>query len=474
MNLEEVFVLAKLKSQYICQACGVSFPRWTGKCDACGTWDQIVEEKPSSSAGFFMKKSGSRLDTVDLLTPIVIPKRLMSNTQEFDRVTGGGLVPGGVVLIGGDPGIGKSTLMLQMASRLSHQTPTLYVSGEEAIDQIQSRAHRLGVAQSPLALASSTNLKDIIATIEGPQGAKLVVIDSIQTMFLDDLEASPGTVSQVRACSHELVTIAKKRNVAILIVGHVTKEGLIAGPRVLEHMVDTVLYFEGERGHHYRLLRTVKNRFGATNEIGIFQMTETGLEEVKNPSALFLSERREGVSGSSIYAGLEGTRPVLVEIQVLLSKTAYGMPRRTTVGWDLSRLAMILAVLEARCGLNFANYDVYLNIAGGLKITDPSSDLSIVAALVSAYFDIPLDPKAIFLGEIGLSGEVRMVPHMDVRLKEADKLGFTCAFIPDMRSLTKQIHLESMTLNPVDMVKKLVTDMANQRKNQTTEEILGE
>lgn len=458
--------MAKLKTQYVCQSCGVTYPRWTGKCDACGVWDKIVEERPIASAGFFMKKSGTGLTTVDLLTPIIIPKRLLSNNQEFDRVTGGGLVPGGVVLVGGDPGIGKSTLMLQMASTLAHQTPTLYVSGEEAIDQIQSRAQRLGVAQSPLTLASSTNLKDIIATIEGPESPKLVVIDSIQTMFLDDIESSPGTVSQVRACAHELVTIAKKRNVTILIVGHVTKEGTIAGPRVLEHMVDTVLYFEGERGHHYRLLRTVKNRFGATNEIGIFQMTEFGLEEVKNPSALFLSERREGVSGSSIYAGIEGTRPVLVEIQSLLSKTAYGMPRRTTVGWDLSRLTMILAVLESRCGLNFSNYDVYLNIAGGLKISDPSSDLAIVAALVSAYFDIPLEPKAIFLGEIGLSGEVRMVPHIDVRLKEAHKLGFTCAFIPDMRSLSKQIPLEGMRFKPVDLVRKLVNDMAQSRKKE--------
>lgn len=465
--------MAKVKTLYVCQSCGVTYPRWSGKCDACGTWDQIVEERPAASSGFFMKKGGASLDLVDLLTPIHIPQRLLSGADEFDRVTGGGLVPGGVVLIGGDPGIGKSTLMLQMASKLSHQTATLYVSGEEAIDQIQARAQRLEVTHAPLLLASSTNLKDIIATIEGANQPKLVVIDSIQTMFLDDIEAAPGSVSQVRACAHELVTIAKKRNVTILIVGHVTKEGVIAGPRVLEHMVDTVLYFEGERGHHYRLLRTVKNRFGPTNEIGIFQMSEGGLEEVKNPSALFLSERREGVSGSSIYAGLEGTRPVLVEIQSLLSKTTYGMPRRTTVGWDLSRLTMILAVLESRCGLNFGQYDVYLNVAGGLKISDPASDLAIVAALASSYFDTALDPKAIFLGEIGLSGEVRMAPHIDIRLKEAHKLGFTCAFIPDMRSLSKQVFLEAMQLKPIDMVRKLVGLLAESRKqkrNMTFEE----
>ncbi|MFT9418529.1 DNA repair protein RadA, partial [Acetobacter sp.] len=351
---------------------------------------------------------------------------------ELEGGRGGGLVPASVVLVGGDPGIGKSTLLLQAASRLAGKGErVLYISGEEAVDQIRLRAIRLGVVESSLDLAASINVADIVATLEAEPDVKVVVIDSIQTMWLETVDSAPGTVSQVRACAFELIRAAKRRGFSLILVGHVTKEGALAGPRVLEHMVDAVMYFEGDRGHQFRILRAAKNRYGATDEIGVFAMTDRGLEEVSNPSALFLAERRGNIAGSAVFAGLEGSRPVLLEVQALLSpKGGDGAPRRAVVGWDSGRLAMLLAVLETRCGLKLSGMDVYLNVAGGLRVVEPAADLAVAAALVSAASGVPTSPGAVYFGEVGLSGEVRQVPQADARLKEAAKLGFTQAVLP--------------------------------------------
>jgi len=341
------------------------------------------------------------------------------------------LVVGSALLIGGDPGIGKSTLLLQVAAALAKQhTTCAYISGEEALDQVRLRAERLGLGDAPVQLTAATSVRDIVATLERADAPKVAVIDSIQTMWLDTIDSTPGTVTQVRGSAQALVELAKRRGIAVLLVGHVTKDGAIAGPRVLEHMVDTVLYFEGERGHQFRILRAVKNRFGATDEIGVFEMTDRGLAEVANPSALFLAERRGNVAGSAVFAGLEGSRPVLVEVQALLSPNPGGSPRRSVIGWDGGRLSMILAVLEARGGVRLNATDVYLNIAGGLRVTEPAADLAVAAALVSAAFEQPTNAGMVYFGEIGLSGEVRQVAQAESRLKEAAKLGFLEATLP--------------------------------------------
>ena len=338
---------------------------------------------------------------------------------------GGGLVPASAVLVGGDPGIGKSTLLLQAAARLARAgRRVLYISGEESIEQVRLRARRLGVADAPIELAAAINLRDIAASLESAGDATLVVIDSIQTMWLDAIDSAPGTVAQVRASSFELIRLAKAAKFALVLVGHVTKDGAIAGPRVLEHMVDAVLYFEGDRGHQFRILRAVKNRFGATDEIGVFEMTDRGLAEVANPSALFLAERRGNIAGSAVFAGLEGTRPVLVEVQALLAPNPGGSPRRSVIGWDGGRLSMLLAVLETRGGLRLNATDVYLNIAGGLRVSEPAADLAVAAALASAAFDQPTSAGMVYFGEVGLSGEIRQVAQAEARLKEAAKLGF--------------------------------------------------
>ncbi len=428
--------MARRESHYVCQACGATAPRWSGKCEACGAWNTIVEEAAPELAPHAAKRGAgksSRLEFVGLGGATAPAARRVSAIAEFDRVCGGGLVPGSAVLVGGDPGIGKSTLLLQVTAALSAATPVAYISGEEAIDQIRMRAARLGLARADVALASATNLRDVLASLDAAGGPTLAVIDSIQTMYLDTLDSAPGTVAQVRACAGELIRLAKRRGTTILLVGHVTKEGMIAGPRVLEHMVDTVLYFEGERGHQFRILRSVKNRFGPTDEIGVFEMTDAGLVEVPNPSALFLAERRGEVSGAAVFAGMEGTRPVLVEIQALVAPSGFGTPRRAVVGWDSGRLAMILAVLETRCGLVFGSSDVYLNVAGGLRIGEPAADLAVAAALVSSLTDHPAPPASVIFGEIGLSGEVRAVGQADARLKEAAKLGFSRALCPRRR-----------------------------------------
>ncbi len=374
---------------------------------------------------------GGRIEFVGLAGKSPPPPRVATTIAEFDRVLGGGLVPASVVLVGGDPGIGKSTLLLQAGAALGRAGKrVLYISGEESIDQIRMRGSRLGLTSAPMELAAATQLGDILASFQKFPDAALVVIDSIQTMWTEGVESAPGSVSQVRAAAFELIRAAKTQGFALMLVGHVTKEGALAGPRVLEHMVDVVLHFEGDRGHQFRILRGVKNRFGATDEIGVFEMTGAGLAEVANPSALFLAERRGNVSGSAVFAGLEGSRPVLVEIQVLLAPNPGGSPRRSVIGWDSGRLAMLLAVLETRCGLKLAMNDVYLNVAGGLRVTEPAADMAVAAALISALQDVPTDPSMVFFGEIGLSGELRQVAQAELRLKEAAKLGFTHAALP--------------------------------------------
>lgn len=427
--------MARPAAHFVCQECGASYSKWSGRCDACGSWNAIVEEaaRPATPRGLGTKP-GRRLEFVDLQSPARPTPRRVTGIAEFDRVCGGGLVPGSAILVGGDPGIGKSTLLLQVTGAVARAMPCAYVSGEEAVDQVRMRAHRLGLADAPVQLAAATNLRDILTTLDGAGGPELVVIDSIQTMYMDNLDAAPGTVSQVRACAQEIIRLAKVRGFTVLLVGHVTKEGMIAGPRVLEHMVDTVLYFEGERGHQFRILRAVKNRFGPTDEIGVFEMTDAGLTEVPNPSSLFLTERQGEVSGAVVFAGMEGTRPVLVEIQALVSPSALGTPRRAVVGWDTSRLAMVLAVLDARCGLALGGNDVYLNVAGGLRIGEPAADLAVAAALVSSQTGIAVPHDMVVFGEIGLSGEVRAVSQTEARLKEAGKLGFSAALVPPRRA----------------------------------------
>ena len=424
--------MAKSKS-FVCSACGASFTKWSGRCEACGEWNTITEEVPLAAgpaAKSLGAKRGRTIALSDLATEETPPPRARSSIDELDRVLGGGLVPASAILVGGDPGIGKSTLLLQAAARFAQNgLKTLYISGEEASAQVRMRAQRLGLADAPVQLATETNLRDILTTLDAERPA-LAIVDSIQTMWADNVESAPGSVSQVRAAAHELTTFAKRRGTAVILGGHVTKEGQIAGPRVVEHMVDTVLYFEGERGHQFRILRAVKNRFGPADEIGVFEMTGRGLAEVTNPSALFLSERGTPSPGSVVFAGIEGTRPVLVEFQALVAPSPHSQPRRTVVGWDSARLAMILAVLEARCAVPFAGLDVYLNVAGGLKVTAPAADLAVAAALLSAREDAALPAETVIFGEISLSGALRPAPQTENRLKEAQKLGFTAAIAP--------------------------------------------
>jgi DNA repair protein RadA/Sms len=426
--------MVKLKRRFVCQACGSLAPRWQGQCDDCGEWNSLVEEAaPTSfSAKHDLQGGGRAISLIGLDSEVELPQRLSTGLAEFDRALGGGLVAGSATLIGGDPGIGKSTLLLQAAARLAREgRSVIYVSGEEAADQVRLRARRLGLGDAPVQLASATSVRDILTTLGQGRGPDLLIIDSIQTMHSDMIEGAPGTVSQVRASAQELIRFAKKGGTALILVGHVTKDGSIAGPRVLEHMVDTVLSFEGERSHLYRILRAIKNRFGGTDEIGVFAMAEEGLTEVGNPSALFLTERDEGMAGTAVFPALEGTRPVLVEIQALTVRLASGAtPRRAVVGWDSGRLAMILAVLEARCGLSFSACEVYLNVAGGYRLQDPAADLAVAGALISALSERPVPTDAVILGEIALSGEIRPVAHAGLRLREAAKLGFQRALLP--------------------------------------------
>jgi len=422
-------MVARAKN-FVCQSCGAASARWSGRCDACGSWNTLVEEgaaAPSRSA-----RKGRLFVIEPLQGQTLEAPRLASGVTEFDRVTGGGLVRGSVLLLGGDPGIGKSTLLLEVAAAYARKgRRAIYISGEEAVAQVRLRAERLGLADAAVELAAETSVEDIVATLSQGPAPQLLVIDSIQTMWTQTVDAAPGTVTQVRGSAGELIRFAKRSGAAVILVGHVTKDGQIAGPRVVEHMVDAVLSFEGEGSQQFRILRAIKNRFGPTDEIGVFEMTGTGLREVANPSELFLSERELGSAGTAVFAGIEGTRPLLVEIQALVAPTSLGTPRRAVVGWDPSRLSMVLAVLEAHCGVRLSGHDVYLNVAGGLRIAEPAADVAAAAALVSSLAHAPLPADAVYFGEVSLSGAVRPVAQTPARLKEAQKLGFSRAVVPE-------------------------------------------
>lgn len=418
--------MAKPKVFYQCQACGYRNPGWHGKCPDCGQWNSLVEEKQKGSRarGGIVKAEPIPLASVKAGTEA----RVLSGIGEFDRVLGGGIVAGSVVLIGGDPGIGKSTLLLQVMAAL--RGTVLYISGEESPVQIRLRADRLSVEPESVMLLPETSLEGILDVAEQMK-PEAVVVDSVQTVYTEEMESAPGTVGQVRECAAKLMFYAKRSGVPVFLIGHVTKEGAIAGPRVLEHIVDTVIYFEGDRGHPYRILRTVKNRFGPTNEIGVFEMTDSGLREIENPSELFLSERSAGVPGSVATSSIEGTRPLLVELQSLVTQSSFGVPRRTSIGIDFNRVNLLVAVLEKLAGLQLAGMDVYTNVVGGLKLSEPAVDLAVVVAVASSLKGVPVSPEVFVFGEVGLSGEVRAVSQVELRLKEAAKVGFKKAVIPE-------------------------------------------
>ncbi len=460
--------MARRGPTFVCQNCGAVTGRWQGKCESCGEWNTIVEESAAADARMAGPGRPARKGRPFALEPLAgethDAPRLPSGIAELDRVTGGGFVRGSVLLVGGDPGIGKSTLLIQAAATLARAGHrAVYISGEEAVAQVRLRAERLGLAAAPVELAAETSVEDIIATLGQGKTPRLVVIDSIQTMWTDAVESAPGTVTQVRGSAQTLIRFAKRSGAAVILVGHVTKDGQIAGPRVVEHMVDAVLSFEGEGAHHFRILRAVKNRFGPTDEIGVFEMTGGGLREVANPSELFLSERDLGSPGTAVFAGIEGTRPVLVEIQALVAPTTLGTPRRAVVGWDQSRLSMVLAVLEAHCGVKLSGYDVYLNVAGGLRIQEPAADLAAAAALVSSLSNAPLPPDAVFFGEVSLSGAVRPVAQSAARLKEAQKLGFGRAFLPEPARGEAGMDT-GIALNGIGGLADLVADIAQRGK----------
>ena len=450
------------KVSYTCSKCGAAHTKWTGQCDNCQAWNTLADHGPLSAgpSKTLGGKRGRAIALTDLATIEEAPPRTKAGVAELDRVLGGGLVQASALLVGGDPGIGKSTLLLQAAARFARNgLKVIYISGEEATAQVRMRAQRLGLIDSPLMLAAETNLRDILTTLD-EEKPDLVIIDSIQTMWADHIEAAPGSVSQVRSSAHELTSYAKRKGVSVIMVGHVTKDGQIAGPRIVEHMVDTVLYFEGERNHQFRLLRAVKNRFGPADEIGVFEMTSKGLVEVKNPSALFLSERGDPTPGSAVFAGIEGTRPVLCEFQALVAPSPHGQPRRSVVGWDGQRLAMILAVLEARCGIPFTGLDVYLNVAGGMRVTEPAADLAVAAALISAREDAALPKDAVIFGEISLSGALRPVSQVETRLKEAQKLGFCQALAPASKKIE---DIAGITVRPVKDLASFVEELFGSR-----------
>jgi DNA repair protein RadA/Sms len=414
---------------FVCQNCGYRAPRWLGKCPDCGAWNSLVEERavPEAGKGAPATASGApkALDSLEI-TP---EARVSCSIGELDRVLGGGFVPGSLTLIGGDPGIGKSTLLLQAMNALAQTAKTLYITAEESARQIRLRADRLGVSGKQLFLLAETSIEAIAATVRSWQPAFLVV-DSIQTVFSADFPSAPGSVGQVRECCGQLMRLAKGEGVTTCIAGHVTKDGAIAGPRLLEHMVDTVLYFEGDASHPYRILRAVKNRFGSTNEIGVFEMTGGGLREVPNPSELFLQERPEGSPGSVVTPALEGTRPILVELQALVSGASFGTPQRSTIGIDHKRVALLIAVLEKKAGIPLMGQDVFVNVAGGVRLNEPAPDLGVVAALLSSHLNRPVAPQTLVFGEVGLAGEVRAVSHPDIRLNEAERLGFKRCLLP--------------------------------------------
>ncbi|MEO0637158.1 MAG: DNA repair protein RadA [Pseudomonadota bacterium] len=463
--------MAKIKTSYICQNCGAVYPRWSGRCDACGEWNTIVEETAETGGVGGGPKSalakGRAAKLVPLSGEIEEAPRFLTGIEELDRVTGGGFVRGSALLLGGDPGIGKSTVLMQAAAALAQRgQKVIYISGEEAVAQVRLRAQRLGVEKAAVGLAAETNVEDILATIKADGSADFVVIDSIQTLWTSSVESAPGTVTQVRASAQAMIRHAKNTGATVVLVGHVTKEGQIAGPRVVEHMVDAVLYFEGEGGHQFRILRGVKNRFGPTDEIGVFAMGDSGLQEVRNPSELFLGERNAKAPGAAVFAGMEGTRPVLVEIQALVAQSSLGTPRRAVVGWDGARLSMILAVLEAHCGVRLGQHDVYLNVAGGYRINEPAADLAVAAALVSSLTARPLPVDNVVFGEISLSGAVRPVSHSGARLKEAQKLGFGHALLPAGGGETPEKGLRTTAVDALmDMVANIAGNALEEGEN---------
>lgn len=423
--------MPKARTVFACQACGFQSPRWLGRCPDCQGWNTLAEEREESQAAGSRFASSAATAEAQPIAAVQggEANRRQSGIGELDRVLGGGVVPGSVILVGGDPGIGKSTLVLQALAALAHGGTCLYVSGEESPQQIKMRADRLGISTDKLLVLAETSLERIIAQAKQIMPAALA-IDSIQTMFTEQLGSAPGSIGQVRDCAAQLVLLSKAAHHATFLVGHVTKEGAFAGPRVLEHMVDTVLYFEGDRGHPFRILRAVKNRFGSTNEIGVFEMKENGLQPVANPSALFLAERPEEVPGSVVVATIEGTRPILVEVQALVSPSSFGTPRRTTLGIDPNRVALLIAVLEKKMGVHLIGQDVFVNVAGGVRIDEPAVDLAVVAAVASSFLDKPVNPRTLVIGEVGLAGEVRAVSQVDTRVREAAKLGFVRCILP--------------------------------------------
>ncbi|MGC0372015.1 MAG: hypothetical protein DGJ47_000719 [Rickettsiaceae bacterium] len=418
--------MGKKKNKYSCSNCGSISSKWAGQCSDCLEWGSLNEEAVSASA-IIVPKLGNVQNIEQLTGQVKATSRTKTPIEELNRVLGGGLVSGAAILIGGNPGIGKSTLLLQLCTSLSQsEINCLYVTGEESVSQIKLRSQRLGIAEEKTGLLASNNVEDIIATIDKNKASlDLVIIDSIQTVASSEFSSAPGTVSQIRACAHLLINYAKQNDITLLLACHVNKDGQLAGPKVLEHMVDTVLHFEGDQNNHFRILRSLKNRFGAVNELGVFEMTDKGLREISNPSELFLMDRESNVSGSAVFAGIEGSRPLLIEIQALIAPTNMATPRRSVVGWDQNRLSMIIAVLAVRFGLNLAAHEVYLSVAGGFRVNEPAADLAVAAALISASSNIPLPNNSIFFGEVGLSGEVRKVSQMEARIKEASKLGFT-------------------------------------------------
>lgn len=423
---------AKFKTRYICQSCGFVSPRWIGKCPECNSWNSLTEEVISTDKKKLDRDISRKASSaeVHLITEVKTQgeHRSITGLEEFDRVLGGGIVKGSVMLLGGDPGIGKSTLMLQIAEKLKDKV-FLYVSGEESPLQIKMRADRLGFKTGNFYVLPETDI-DIVQAVIQDRNPDFVVIDSIQTMYRNELESAPGTVSQLRECTALLINIAKSSGIPVFIVGHITKDGSIAGPKIIEHMVDVVLQFEGERTHLYRILRGIKNRFGSTNEIGIFEMTEGGLREVKNPSEVFLSQRNYGASGCVISSSIEGTRPILIEVQALVTETSFGFPQRTSMGYDVKRLNILIAVLEKKLGLYLNKYDIFINIAGGVKVNEPAVDFAIAASIFSSLRDIPVDSETVLVGEVGLAGEIRTISGIDRRINEADKLGFKKILVP--------------------------------------------
>lgn len=452
-------------SQFVCQACGGVAPRWSGRCDHCGAWNTIVEEAagiPVSGGKGASLPKGRASKLVGLKGDAPTPPRLDTGLAELDRVAGGGFVAGSGVLIGGDPGIGKSTLLLQALAALARTgRHVIYVSGEEGIAQIRLRAERLGLSDSGVLLAAETNVADVIATLGEGEPPAAAVIDSIQTMWSGVIDAAPGTVSQLKASSETLVRFAKQKGTVMLLVGHVTKDGQIAGPKVIEHLVDTVLYFEGDRGHQFRILRAVKNRFGPTDEIGVFEMSDEGLRQVANPSALFMGSGEHPAPGTAVFAGMEGTRPLLIEVQALVSPAPYGTPRRTVVGWDSNRLAMVLAVLETRAGVQIGNHDVYLNVAGGLRVKETAADLAVAAALLSSFTGTVIPHGTAIFGEIALSGAIRAVSQSESRLKEIQKLGLKEAV---MAQRPEPAGVRGLRLKPMETLADLVSWVAAQQR----------